>query len=142
MENKEIQIKKDDTFHVLSIATGISYPVLENKILTGLINEGIIDGDLDDAGFCLLSRSTQSGYLIKDVEELLFPGEEPNTEIQELLMDLIFWGMEEHGCPDCGCEIQTTEDWLHGVSWKEYDCTNCEYSSSDEPDWDVFNSKL
>lgn len=136
MENKKIQIKNDDVFHVLSIATGKTYQVLENLIFTSLMNEGVMDGDVQDAGLNLMFVAEQSGYSIEDIMEIVFPDLLGNTEVSEMLMAVTFWGLEENGCPDCGCEVETTEDGSDGVTWLEFECTNCEYKSTDEPDWD------
>lgn len=141
VENK-VTIKENDAFHVLTISTGLSYTGLKSKILWGLKNEGIIHGGSEDCGMTVEGVAMENGYSIDELVEILFPGKSPNQEINELLKSVFIWGTEPHGCPDCGCEVETGEESQYGHTWKTYECSNCEYSSSDEPDWDIFNSKL
>ncbi len=39
-------------------------------------------------------------------------------------------------CPQCGSELQDHEESQNGIYWLDTECSNCDYSCSNEPDWD------
>ena len=40
-------------------------------------------------------------------------------------------------CPQCGCELEQEEQGQGRFVWMDTECSNCDYASSDEPDWDT-----
>lgn len=134
----EVIIKNNDAFHVLSVSTSISPKQLQNKIIWGLQNEGIIACDDEDCGKTVQELADLNNYTIHEIIEILFPEQIENQEVPELLKSIYIWGIDG-GCPDCGCELNVEEDSGDGHTWENKECSNneCEYATSGEPDWDV-----
>ena len=142
----ELTIKYNEALVVLATTTGMTIKDLESHILKTFIdNEWIING-VDDCGWSIQYVIGVNELDTNKVIKALFP-EEPfhpedsemimNTEIPELLKSIFFWGDETvDPCPDCGCEVERESDSTDGISWENVECSNCDYSTSDEPDWD------
>lgn len=96
-----------------------------------------LDADLyenEDAGVCF-------GEILEQMEIKVssftckFLGRSDKT-INELFSNLWF-KHTLNDCPECGCEVEEETDGGFGYEWTEKNCTNCEWSESNEPDWDL-----
>jgi hypothetical protein len=135
-------IKKNDSFDVLSTATGINRDDLEQKIIDTLISEQLIEQHFSDYGRTIQDILELSEWKIEDFVEVLGWKEKSriNKEIPELLSSILIWGdASEHPCPECGCEMEATNDGIGTVQWVDFKCENpnCNHAESGEPDWDT-----
>lgn len=140
LSNKQMEtnIKQNDSFRVLSTATGINGHDLEERIVNKLITEQLIEQHYFDYGKTIQEILDLNGWEMKDFVESIFP-ENNNKEIPELLKSIYIWGDgNEHPCPECGCEMDPIEDGSGACTWTDWKCENpnCDHQETNELDWD------
>lgn len=141
LSNKQMEtnIKQNDSFRVLSTATGINGHDLEEMIVNKLIKEQLIEQHYFDYGKTIQEILDLNGWEMNTFIETLFPGN-TNKEIPELLKSIYIWGEgSEHPCPECGCEMDPIEDGSGACTWTDWKCENpnCDHQETNEPDWDT-----
>lgn len=136
----ETTIKHNDAFIFLAKAMNLPETKLVKVIYKNMLEEGVMYNDNTIAGFSIKSIFEENAYSEEQMFNVLFPESKPNQEALQVLSDIIFWGSGcEHPCPECGCECDVEVDGVGSEIWNEYDCQNseCDYKSSDEPDWEI-----
>jgi hypothetical protein len=132
----DVQILKNQSFQMMSIASGLSESTMEELFIKRMINEGLMSGDKNDCGWSLQQIAFQNKYDIFDLINVLFPEGIKNTEVMELMDSIMIWGLaSEHPCPLCGCECDHEDDAGNDL----WTCSNgeCHFKDSNEPDFDV-----
>ena len=134
MEIPTIKILQNNSFHALSIHTGIAYRTLEKRIFNRMIAEGIIEGynTTDVAGKSIVSVFESCGLHDYELSGILFNDYRNLKQLTEILKEVYFWGIDGD-CPDCGLKVEFTEtDWNEEgqlIDLKE--CANCNYQTSE-----------
>jgi Zn ribbon nucleic-acid-binding protein len=129
-----IKILQNNSFHALSIHTGIVYRTLEKRIFNRMIAEGIIEGynttDVAGKSVCDVFQSCGIGGV--DMAMLLFEDSKYLFNLITILQEVYFWGIDGD-CPDCGLKVEFTDtDWNEQgklIDLKE--CANCNYQTSE-----------
>jgi hypothetical protein len=134
MEIPTIKILQNNSFHALSIHTGIAYRTLEKRIFNRMIAEGIIEGynTTDVAGKSVYDVFQSCGIRGVDMAMLLFEDSKYLFNLIKILQEVYFWGIDGD-CPDCGLKVEFTEtDWNeHGQLIDLKECANCNYQTSE-----------
>jgi hypothetical protein len=134
MEIPTIKILQNNSFHALSIHTGIVYRTLEKRIFNRMIDEGIIEGynTTDIAGKSVYDVFESCGIVDCDIQYILLDNIKGYVKLNEILKEVYFWGIDGD-CPDCGLKVEFTEtDWNEEgqlIDLKE--CGNCNYQTSE-----------
>jgi hypothetical protein len=133
-----IKILQNNSFHALSIHTGIVYRTLEKRIFNRMIAEGIIEGynTTDIAGKSVYDVFESCGIWDVRMIDILFEEYNHNDRsvdvLVETLKEVYFWGIDGD-CPDCGLKVEFTDtDWNEQgqlIDLKE--CANCNYQTSE-----------
>jgi hypothetical protein len=134
MERPTIKILQNNSFHALSIHTGIVYRTLEKRIFNRMIAEGIIEGynTTDVAGKSVYDVFKSCGLEDYEMVSILFDNNRKVIGFTEILKEVYFWGIDGD-CPDCGLKVEFTDtDWNEQgqlIDLKE--CANCNYQTSE-----------
>lgn len=88
-----------------------------------------------DAGIPFYKIIDDYGFKLQNVTVFVL-GRSDNT-INNLFGKLKYHHTNDD-CTECGCETVTETDGAWGHTWEETKCENvyCDYSESNEPDWD------
>jgi Zn ribbon nucleic-acid-binding protein len=129
-----IKILQNNSFHALSIHTGIVYRTLEKRIFNRMIAEGIIEGynTTDIAGKSVYDVFQSCGLNKYQIAYTLFEKIKGTITLTEILKEVYFWGIDGD-CPDCGLKVEFTDtDWNEQgqlIDLKE--CANCNYQTNE-----------
>ena len=134
MEEQTIKILQNNSFHALSIQTGIAYRTLEKRIFNRMIAENILGGynETEVAGKSIYDVFKSCGLKDYEMIFILFDSQKKTKELTEILKEVYFWGIDGD-CPDCGLKVEFTDtDWNEEgqlIDLKE--CANCNYQTSE-----------
>jgi hypothetical protein len=133
----KVQILKNESFALLSVATGYSEKTLEELLLKLMIDENIMCGDTNECGYSLQSIAFQSGYDVLMLMDVLFPEGMDNPEVVQMMDSIMVWGFGS--CPICGCGVRSELQNEGKLKWHDKECLNdeCDFKDSDCPDVDV-----
>jgi len=131
-------LKENDALRMLASSAKLSISNLEKRILEKMESEKLLTGNVEDIGLSVLEIMKLNGYDAQDAINILFPEDFKNQEIIQLLDAILIWGdAKNNPCPKCGCEV-LHEPHSHGKHfWETWECDNCDFSTSKEPDWDT-----
>ena len=134
MEIPTIKILQNNSFHALSIQTGIAYRTLEKRIFNRMIAENILGGynETEVAGQSVYDVFKSCGLNKYQMTYTLFENIKDTITLTEILKEVYFWGINGE-CPDCGCEVRVEDtDWnelAQPINLKE--CVNCSFTDSE-----------
>ena len=134
MKTPTIKILQNNSFHALSIQTGIAYRTLEKRIFNRMIAENILGGynETEVAGKSIYDVFKSCGLKDYEMIFILFDSQKKTKELTEILKEVYFWGINGE-CPDCGCEVRVEDtDWnelAQPINLKE--CVNCSFTDSE-----------
>lgn len=129
----DIQIKKNDALTVIASSVKLSIKETEQRILSFLKNHNEYIST-EACGYSITDLSETEEFELKDMMNTCFIVLPENTEVEELLEGVFVWGLGS--CPECGCGIHSELQEGDGFKWYDKSCLNCDYATSDEPDWD------
>jgi hypothetical protein len=136
----DVIIKKNDAFRVLqTITTGVISD-LEKYLFFKLKDERMMFADVEDCGKTLDEVRADNGVSMDYFLTEFFGRVSLTDEIPELIKHIEFVASgSDNPCPVCGCELNQETDAEFGVEYMDTDCsnTNCSYSNTTNPDWDV-----
>lgn len=104
---------------------------LNNLIIERLCRAGVLQG-LEDCGKMIeeIIDGTWGAF-----EVTAFALRVCRNDLKELFKSLVVMSTEGD-CPMCGCDVEVEEEGAWNQVWEIKSCTNCDYSETDEPDWD------
>jgi hypothetical protein len=130
-------LKENDALRMLASSSKLSITELEKRILDKMESEKLLTGNVEDIGLSILKIMNLNGYDAKDAINILFPEQRRNEEIIQLLDSVLIWGdAKNNPCPKCGCQVEHEPHVYESHIWEVWHCTNCNFSTSNEPDWD------
>ena len=134
METPTIKILQNNSFHALSIQTGIAYRTLEKRIFNRMIAENILDGynTTEVAGQSVYDVFKSCGLQFYEMTDILFKDYKGVKQLTEILKEVYFWGINGE-CPDCGCEVRTEDTDFNekGQPINLKECVNCSFTDSE-----------
>lgn len=120
----------------ISNILNISEDEVKERISKGFKKLNIELEETDDAGVLFSQIVSDYGFEMFAVTLMVIGRSE--VQINELFGNLFYKNTSED-CPQCGCETETDTDGCWGQEWEEKKClnSNCDWSESGEPDWDL-----
>ena len=129
-----LQIKRNKHLFALCAETGISERVINDRVIGCLWAVAAIEEEPYYLGFTV-RELLKKAYFEEEAFCIAVLGEETLSPLHLLNCSIV--GSNEEGmCPDCGFDIEITNDGAFGFVWEEQKCLNdhCLYFSSTEPD--------
>lgn len=136
---KYLEILEDDCFRETARILKIPEKALDKLIFNGLMKLDYFEDSEEHAGEYLSDiRSANSLEKTEFYKIIFFRNieEHETLEFLESIKIMRFGAVDP--CPECGSQLQRSEEGGNGAIWYDVECENhnCNYAWSSEPDWD------